>query len=717
MPLSRLSIKYQLFLIVAIIALPAIAIIINSGIRQQEAAIHEAKLETQKFAETIVNEQKNLVASTRQLFIALSQLPEIANRQDAEVQSILSEILRLSPQYSNIFIAEPSGRVWVSAVPLTKVISVADRRYFINAMASGRLSSGEYHIARTTNKPTFNLGYPLTDSTGRVTAVICAGLSLDYYRTVFESYKLPQGASFALLDHAGIILTRAIDPEKYRGKASNPEILKYMQEGPEEETSIGKSSVVGDDRIQTYRKLRLEGETEPYMYIRAGIPAAVVMATTNANLIRNLTIYSAFLVLAFLLSWFIGKRFILDRVLALQRSSQRLADGDLDARVGNTVMGGEIGDLGLAFDHMAEKLAARDQALSESEKNYRDIFDTTHDALFVNDAVGNITEANRSAELMFGYTHAELLQMSVEDLISGAPPYTLTEALTRIEKVLQEGTQSFEWLCRRENGELFWSEITVSPTRSAEERRVLAVIRDITERKEMEDMKELMLSSISHEMRTPLTAMLGFLEFVIENEVDESQLKEYHQIMHKEGERLHEMITNYLDMQRLKAKMHEYRFKPLSVRPLLEAAVAIHAAPSSKYSIVVHASDDLPAIAGDEDLLHQVLSNLLSNAIKYSPEGSEVTLDARLDGEAVTISVQDQGVGIPPEAQARIFDMFFRVEGATRRQVTGTGLGLALVKEIAAVHHGQVWVESALGEGSTFYLAIPVFKSGPVCQV
>ena len=522
MPLSRLSIKHQLLIIVSIIALPAICIIINSGIQQRRAAIHDAKMETQKLAETIVSEQKNLVASTRQLFIALSQLPEVTSHKHVEVQAILAEILKQSPQYSNIFIADPSGVVWASAVPLTEAVSVADRRYFRNALASGKLSSGEYHIARTSKKPTLNLGYPLKDNAGKVTAVICAGLSLDYYQHIFDAYKLPNGASFALMDHKGIILARAVEPEKYVGKPSNPEIFKHMLEGPEEETSIGTSSVVGDNRIQTYRKLRLEGESTPYMYVRAGIPTNIAMAEANAALGKNLMIYSVSLLVALFCSWLLGKKYIIDKVLALQRSSQRLADGDLHTRVAHEVGGGELGTLGQAFDNMAQKLASREQALRESKNNYRDIFNTTHDALIVNDEAGRIIEANKSSEIMFGYTREELLHMSVEDLISGEPPYSFPEALLLMEKSLKEGTQEFEWLCRRKNGESFWTEIAITPTSVVGERRVLAVISDITERKEMEHMKEAMLSTISHEMRSPLTAMLGFLEFVIENHVDDT---------------------------------------------------------------------------------------------------------------------------------------------------------------------------------------------------
>jgi PAS domain S-box-containing protein len=707
MNLSRLSIRHHLLLIVAIIALPAICIIINAGVQQREDDIRDAKLVTQKLAEVIVAEQKNLVASTRQLFIALSQLPEIKNHNAAQAQAILAEILKLSPQYSNLFIADSSGAVWASAVPLTGPVSIADRRYFINALASGRLSSGEYHIARTSNQPTLNLGYPLQNHAGQIGDIIVAGFSLDRYRRVFDTHDLPAGASFALLDYKGIILTRAIDPEKYLGKPSNPEIFRHMQEGPDEETAIGTSSVVGDHRVQTYRKIRLDGETTPYMYVRVGIPTGTVLAAANAELVENLAIYSVFLMIAISLSWLTGRKYIIDKVFALQRSSHRLAEGHLDTRVAHEVGGGELGQLGKAFDTMAAKLALREQALRESEKNYRDIFNTSHDALFVNDDAGRIIEVNKSSEQMFGYSRAELLGLTVEDLIAGEPPHSLAEALLLIEKAFNEGTQEFEWVSKRKNGELFWTEIAVIPTGDAGKRQVLAVIRDITERKEIEHMKEALLSNISHEMRTPLTSMLGFLEFVLENELDDAQTRDYHATMYKEAVRLNEMITNFLDMQRLKSNLHQYVFTHIDVRQLLAEVVAIFASPCARHTIILDTPSDLPPVSGDDELLHQALSNLLSNAIKYSPEGSEIRLGAKAEGTTVIFSVNDRGIGIPPESLHRIFDLFYRVEGTAKRQIAGTGLGLALVKGIVDAHKGRVWAESSPGQGSTFYLALP----------
>jgi diguanylate cyclase (GGDEF)-like protein/PAS domain S-box-containing protein len=482
MPLSRLSIKHQLFLIVSIIAFPAICIIINSGLQQRRDAFHNAQMETQKLAETIVSEQKNLVASTRQLFIALSQVSEVTTHKHVEVQPILTEILKLSPQYSNIFIADPSGVVWASAIPLKEVVTVSDRRYFKNALASGRLSSGEYHIARTSKKATFNLAYPLKDDSGKVISVICAGLSLDYYRHILKDYKLPQGASFALIDHKGIILTRAVNPEKYMGKQSSPEIFKHMLEGPEEETSAGTSSVIGDNRIQTYRKLRLEGEPTPYMYVRAGIPTDVVMSEANAALGKNLMIYTITLVIAFFISWLIGKKYIIDRVLVLKRASQRLADGDLNTRIAHEAGGGELGQLGQAFDNMAQRLADDVQELQCKADEYHAIIQTTSDGFNICDANGNILEANGSYCRIIGYSVNELKTMNIAELEA----IENTEMVAaHISKIINVGSDSFTSRHKRKDGTEIDVEVTIT---YLDDRggRFFSFVRDITDRKKLE---------------------------------------------------------------------------------------------------------------------------------------------------------------------------------------------------------------------------------------
>jgi signal transduction histidine kinase/ActR/RegA family two-component response regulator len=355
-----MSIRAQLLLMAFIVALPAMGIIISSGLAQRKEAINNARTETQKLTDNIASEQQNLVAAAQQLVSALAQLPYVKSQDTARVQAILSEILRLNPQYLNIFIADRSGMMWASAVPMKSSFSISDRRYFRNAFLTGQFSSGEYIIGRIFGKPTISFGYPFRDHEGGFGGVIAINFDLDYCRQLLERSKLPEGSSYLLIDHKGVILSRGIHPEPYVGRSVEPEIFSAMQAGPDRETLMSPG-IDGIKRFSTYRKLRLSTEQSPYMYIRVGIPVKSVVSKANRALFYKLAVFTPFLLAALFLGWLIGKRSIVDRISRLQEASRRLAEGDLNARVSDLVKGGELGNLGQAFDEMARLLALREQ--------------------------------------------------------------------------------------------------------------------------------------------------------------------------------------------------------------------------------------------------------------------------------------------------------------------------------------------------------------------
>ena len=235
----------------------------------------------------------------------------------------------------------------------------------------------------------------------------------------------------------------------------------------------------------------------------------------------------------------------------------------------------------------------------------------------------------------------------------------------------------------------------------------LEIAIDVSERKQIEQMKDELLSAVSHEMRTPLTAMLGFTELILESEVDPAIQKTYLTTVHKETQRLNELITNFLDLQQLQARLVTYSFDDVPALRLIEDAVSVFAFDQEHHPIVLDCPPSLPPVRGDEARLHQVFTNLISNAVKYSPPGSTITVGARSENGRVVISVRDEGPGIPLELRERIFEKFFRLDNTDRRLVGGTGLGLALVRELVAAHNGRVWVESTVGKGSTFYVSLP----------
>ena len=483
-----MSIRTQILLLAFIVAIPAAGIIVYSGIHTREEAIHDARLETQQLAGNIAAEQQNLIVSAQQLIIALAQLPEVKKQDGDRIEPILRDILKLNAQYANIIIADRKGLVWATAVPTKPPYIVSDRNYFKNALASGQLSSGEYVIGRATARPVFNIAYPLRNDRGKIVGIIDVAFRLDAYKQVLERAKLSADASFVLLDHNGIVLYRPAGSEEYLGNPYNPSLFKQMQEGPDGDTLIGKTGFTDNQRILTYRKLWLPGEREPYMYIRAGVPVSTVLADANKVLIRNVTLFTSSLCLAILFAWLIGRRSIADRITLLEKASRNLAGGNLDIRVSDLVTGGELGSLGQTFDAMAHQLSLRQQALAESERNYRDIFNTTKDAVFVHDAKsGIIVEINKTVEDMYGYTREELLNQQVLDFNIGESPYSLRDALEWIHKAYEEGPQQFVWLSKKKNGEQFWTEVVLSRTQIGGVGRVLAVVRNITERKRIEE--------------------------------------------------------------------------------------------------------------------------------------------------------------------------------------------------------------------------------------
>lgn len=240
----------------------------------------------------------------------------------------------------------------------------------------------------------------------------------------------------------------------------------------------------------------------------------------------------------------------------------------------------------------------------------------------------------------------------------------------------------------------------------------LEIAFDISERKEMERLKDELVSAVSHEMRTPLTAMLGYTEFMLENEVSQEKQQEYLRTIHNETERLNELIGNFLDLQRLKMRPEPLDVTGLSVEALLRETANLFGAAPQKHRIILDCPPDLPQIIGNAEQLHQVLINLVSNAVKYSPEGTIITLGARREGASDTLWVKDEGIGVPDDMQEKIFERFYRIDNSDRRLVGGAGLGLALVREIVIAHSGKVWVESSIDRGSTFYVQLPAIRGG-----
>lgn len=238
----------------------------------------------------------------------------------------------------------------------------------------------------------------------------------------------------------------------------------------------------------------------------------------------------------------------------------------------------------------------------------------------------------------------------------------------------------------------------------------LQIAFDITERKELERIRDEMISAVSHEMRTPLTSLLGYTEYMLGAELSTAEMRKYLEIVAGEAGRLSELIGTFLELQRQRAVRNTAGFRPLAVRPLLEAVVGRFAPLAPQHRFRIDCPDRLPPLYGEAVLLGRMLEMLVSNAVKFSPEGGEVELAAALEDETVRLQVTDQGIGIPAEELEHIFEPFYRLDNSDRRAFGGTGLGLTLVREVVQGHGGRVWAEHRTGGGSRFFVVLPIYR-------
>jgi len=730
-----ISIRVQLVLIVLIIALPAAGVIVYSGIKLRNEAVRVALMDSQRLADSMALQQQSMVASAQQLVSALAQLHEVKNHNGAKAEPLLVNILKLNSQYSNIALIDKNGRVWASAVHTLVNADVSDRRYFKSPMESGRFSSGEYIISRAIYKPVINFGYPLKNAQGEPDGVISIGYDLGYYRKSFVGAKLPPGSNYLLIDHKGVMLSGALDNHRYVGKNFDPQQLKEMQVGPEEVHTTG--TLLGQAKhFIAFRRMMLRGEQTPYMYIRVGIPAEVVLSQANRTLWSNLALFMSCLLLALATAWLIGKRSIADRIALLGKASRLIAEGNLDARVSSLVAGGELGVLGQSFDTMAQELATEEQARRASERNYQEIFNASQDAIILHDQqTGRILEANDAVKRMYGYSREEMLGLTMQDISCDGFNYQPGEVVDAETDDPPVVTRSFEWRCRRKNGDCFWTEVVVSATSIGGEGCSLAVARDITERNRAESEKRLLedqlyriqkiesigrlAGGIAHDLNNLLTPIMGYSQLLKREAIPEQ--KSYYMadqifLASNKAQVLVQQLLSFSRKQLLDMKAVDLDHVVASfydiLRRTIRESIEIHLNPAAEGC----------SIRADANQIEQIIMNLAVNAQDAIDGKGTITLETApmmLDeeyarhhasvkpGKYLMLAVTDSGCGMDKETMEHIFEPFF----TTKPVGQGTGLGLATVYGLVKQHEGNIWVYSEPGKGCTFKVFFPVVNA------
>ncbi|MBE0596341.1 MAG: PAS domain-containing protein, partial [Desulfuromonadales bacterium] len=271
-------------------------------------------------------------------------------------------------------------------------------------------------------------------------------------------------------------------------------------------------------------------------------------------------------------------------------------------------------------DELKQQAAERKQALEDlrhSEREWAQTFEAITDAVAILDVQGRVLKMNRANTSFLASLSADIFAAGRCKVHFGLEPST---EICPFTQMLKTRSPEFGELYEPTNDRYYQVAIYPLLDEEGELWGGVHIAQDITEQKKLEHLKDEMISSVSHEMRTPLTAMLGFVEYLLENPVPPEQQREFLQTVQRETERLNELISSFLDLQRLQSQLESYRLEPLIVEDLLREGVHLFAVASKKHQVSLHASSGLPLVSGDGKRLQQVLKNLLSNAIRYSPE-------------------------------------------------------------------------------------------------
>jgi PAS domain S-box-containing protein len=371
-------------------------------------------------------------------------------------------------------------------------------------------------------------------------------------------------------------------------------------------------------------------------------------------------------------------------------------------------------------DQLERQVRERTAALAVQSQRNATILDVALDGFFVADIAGRLTEVNPAFCRMLGYSRAELLRLGIQDIEASEDP---VQVAAHIARVWERDHDRFESRHRRKDGGLVDVEISVNRVEIADTVQLLAIVRDISERKRGEAIllasrreaeranaaKSEFLSSMSHELRTPMNAIIGFAQLLeYDPALDSDQLDNVHEIL-TAGRHLLELINEVLDLAKIESGRIELALESVDVATVIAESLNLVGALAEGRRIgIKRAVFPDAAVHADRTRLKQILINLLSNAIKYNRDGGEVRIDAfPVGSERVRICVADTGPGIPAARLAELFQPFNRL-GSENSEIEGTGIGLTITRRVVELMGGSVNVASEPGSGSRFWIDLPV---------
>ena len=490
------------------------------------------------------------------------------------------------------------------------------------------------------------------------------------------------------------------DPRKMENHAGRPEVKAAFL------GNRGVSTRYSDTLQQEmmYVALPLEKDGEIVGVVRTSIPVSEIDATLGSIYWKIALAGLCLIVLAAGASLYVVRR-ISQPIEEMKRGAQRFADGNFSRKL-LVPDSEELGSLADVLNHMAGQLDEKIRMITQQRNELETILSAMREGVLAVDSDERILTFNQAAGSFLGIDLSSTKGYAIQEVVRNA------DILRFLSRVLTgDGPIEGEIVLHGPENKFLQLNGTLLQDIAGNKIGALVVLNDITRLRQLENIRREFVANVSHELKTPVTSIKGYVETLQEGALDDKDnVQKFLDIVLKQSDHLNAIVDDLLSLSRIEqdAESGEVQLTEENLGRILEAAVVDYElkAREREIKLMVNYGEEV-MVKANSRLLKQAIGNLLDNAIKYSEPGKAVEVEATGNTDEVVIRVSDHGNGIAPEHLPRLFERFYRVDRGRSRELGGTGLGLAIVKHITQAHGGHVTVESSLGKGSIFTLHLP----------
>ncbi len=509
------------------------------------------------------------------------------------------------------------------------------------------------------------------------------------------------GSRITVVDAEGDVLGDSDeDPARMENHKNRPEIKTALADQIGQ--SIRFSSTIKIDMM--YIAVPLFKKDKIWRVVRLALPLTEIKEKLS-NIYRIIIV--SLLVgglISLALGALVGRSFS-SPLSEMKSFAQKIVQGDFRHKI-KIKSEDEMGQLAESLNVMSEQLEKKIEAVIEDKNKIEAILSSMREGVIVVDKDENIVLINSSLARMLELRSEKYIGKPFWEIISN------NEVNSIIKKALKKKNSFSVQVSILQSSETRNIQIQTAPITDQKGRLLglVGVFHDVTELKKFEKARSEFIANVSHELKTPITSIIGFVETLKDGAINDLKKRdEFLNIIHSHSRRLDNLVNDILSLSRIEFREIEMNPVPISVKEILDNAQALYnnKIKSKKQSLKINIPTELPAAFSDPDMIVQVFSNLIDNAIKFTPERGKIAVEARDVNDFIQIDVSDTGIGIAEEHLSRIFERFYRVDKARSREMGGTGLGLAIVKHIVHANRGEVSVKSEFGKGSTFSVFLP----------